>query len=508
MSAPLIVHNPYSGQELIKVNFATPEQIHHAVARSREAFAKWRHSTSWERSQLLTQVCQELEQRRDEFAATIRDEAGKPILYANIEVDRAIGVLQWAAAETLRFSGELLRLDASSSGRPGFGIHQKFPRGVVLGITPFNFPLNLVLHKVAPAIAAGCSILIKPSPATPMTAVKLAALFEKHVPGLVQVVLADDAATANLTRAKEIATISFTGSARVGFEIRRQAPEKPTTLELGGNAWVIVMEDAPPETYAAVAKRIAGAAYGYAGQSCISVQNVAVAGSAWDKFKDHLSKATENTPFGDPADASVITGPLINSKAVTRIQGELAKSPAGTEQVRSTKKVGSGETATALVSPTLVLFNDKESMSTPLVQEEIFGPVMTARRFDDLDSIIARINSSRYGLQAGVYTQNLAAIERLYRDLEVGGLIVNDVPTTRYDHQPYGGVKESGQGREGVRSRSPWQPCSRFAIRSALADSSPIRGIIPSPGWIGTSPRSKSRAIPGSFPSRNRPPKE
>src|SRR6185437_7303884 len=204
---------------------------------------------------------------------TLSREAGKPMTYTQIEIDRALGTLRWAAAETQRFAGELLRTDATRSGRAGFGIHQRFPRGVILGITPFNFPLNLVLHKVAPAIASGCTLVIKPSPATPMTALLVAELFEKAQPGLAQVILADDALTEELTRSREIAMVSFTGSARVGHLVQKQAYDKPVVLELGGNAWCVVLEDVPRSVLPAISKKIAGAAFGYAGQSCISVQN-------------------------------------------------------------------------------------------------------------------------------------------------------------------------------------------------------------------------------------------
>lgn len=450
----LIVRNPYDGKELAHLSFESKEEVAAKLTRARKTFETWRHSSSFERSQLLTQVAVLLEARRQEFAELIRDEAGKPITFALAEVDRALGTLRWAAAESVRFSGELLRLDASATGRPGFGIHQRFARGVILGITPFNFPLNLVVHKVAPAIASGCTILIKPSPFTPLTALKLVELFLQaggpKLAGLVQVVLADDLVTAELTRAPETAMISFTGSARVGWLIRGQAPQKPTTLELGGNAWVIVMEDTPESHLPAIAKRIAGGAFGYAGQSCISVQNAAIASDLWPRFKSYLAKAVESTPCGDTADTSVICGPVINTSAATRIQKELSQLPPQAQLVRSSRSVGNQATCTTLLPPALVLL-EVQDQPAGLVQDEIFGPVMTARKFTDLSQIISSINASRYGLQAGVFTQNLAHIERLYRDLEVGGVVVNDLPTTRYDHQPYGGVKDSGQGREGIR---------------------------------------------------------
>lgn len=464
----LRIQSPYSGEILAELAFATPEEISTSVQAARAAFEKWRHSTAWERSQLLGEVVVRLEAQKEEFASLICAEAGKPIQLARAEVDRALGVLRWTIAETQRFAGELLRLDVGPTGRAGFGIHTRFPRGVVLGITPFNFPLNLAMHKVAPAVASGCTIIVKPSPYTPLTALRMAKLFEDLVPGLVQVCVADDASTAELTRRSEISFVSFTGSTQVGWKIRQQAPEKPTALELGGNAWVILLEDAAPAAFEAISRRIAGAAFGYAGQSCISVQNVAVASGVWGEFQKHLKTATETTAYGDPRLASVVAGPVIHSKAADRIRGQLT-GVAGVEMVCSGRREGAVESP-ALVTPTLVLMG-ADGGPAGLVQEELFGPVMTARGFDDLGAVIAKINSSRYGLQAGVFTQNWAAIERLYRELEVGGLVVNDVPTTRYDHQPYGGVKESGQGREGVRYAMEEMTESKFLALSSVLPS-------------------------------------
>ncbi|OFZ17983.1 MAG: hypothetical protein A2X94_06310 [Bdellovibrionales bacterium GWB1_55_8] len=463
----LVVHNPYTGEELGKVPFVTREEAGRGLAQASAAFKRWRHSTAWQRAQLLEGVASDLEKERGEFAELLRKEAGKPIHFATAEVNRAISVLRWAAGEAQRFAGELLRLDAAAGGRPGFGIHTRFPRGVIFGITPFNFPLNLALHKIAPAVACGCSIVIKPSPATPLITLKLAGLFEAREPGLVSAVIADDELTAELTRAPEVAMISFTGSARVGWQVRRQAPEKPTALELGGNAWLVVMPDVPVETYSAIAKRISGAAFGYAGQSCISVQNVAVAAERWKEFRDHLVRATEETVFGNPADEKVVTGPLIHSGSARRVRSAL-EGAREWDSIISKTRSGSGE-VTNLVAPTLVLPSDADfALKSELVSEEIFGPVMVAAKFDEVGEVISRINSSRYGLQAGIYTRDWTVIERFYRDLEVGGVVINDVPTARYDHQPYGGVKESGQGREGVRYAMEEMTESRFLALSSV----------------------------------------
>jgi acyl-CoA reductase-like NAD-dependent aldehyde dehydrogenase len=472
-ASKLTVTNPYSGENLETLGFSTREDVAHAFEKSQKTFFRWRTSPSWRRSEVLLAVASDLESRKSEFAQLMVQEAGKPLSYANGEVDRALGVLRWAAAEVQRFSGELLRLDTLKSGRDGFGIHTRFPLGVIFGITPFNFPLNLVMHKVVPAVASGCSIIIKPSPSTPLTAIKVAELFEKYEKGLVQCILADDALTESITRSKEIAMVSFTGSARVGKLVQQQACDKPVTLELGGNAWVIVMEDVPSSSYPAIAKRISGAAFGYAGQSCISVQNVAVAGALWKDFKNSLAQSTSSTCFGDPMSAQVISGPVISQTATQRIQTALKNGATKIEKVTSTLLEGSLQNGSGnLIAPTLLFTPDSglppEAIS--LRDEEVFAPVMLAGKFDKLDDLIAMINQSKYGLQAGVFTQNLGVIEKLYRELQVGGVVVNDVPTTRYDHQPYGGVKDSGHGREGIRYAMEEMTYSKFlALSSEIA---------------------------------------
>lgn len=464
-----MVRAPYTGETLGEIPFETDSALQTKLEKSFVAFQRWKKSTSLQRSLLLKNAHQKLLDQREEFAQLICQEAGKPITLARGEVDRALGVLDWAQGETLRYAGELLRLDATPNGRRGFGIHTRFPRGPVLGITPFNFPLNLVMHKVAPALASGCSILIKPSPFTPLTATKCAQLFSDD---LVQCVVANDEQSARLTQAKEVATISFTGSDKVGWMIRKQAPAKPTSLELGGNAWVIVCDDVPLSMYEKIAKKIAGAAFGYAGQSCISVQNVAIADGIWDNLRDDLIRATENTPYGDPSVDVTVCGPVIHKQAAERIQSELQKiSKRPTFSSKSCVKGSTppGPHAHPLITPTLVEMPPMvvEPNLESLVQNEIFAPVMTMRSFADMDHVLKQIQSSPYGLQLGIFTQHFGTMERVFREAEVGGVVINDVPTTRYDHQPYGGVKASGFGREGIRYAMDEMTESKFLALSS-----------------------------------------
>lgn len=445
------------------------DEITSLVESGREASVHWENSSSFERSRLLSSAAQELKARKQQFINLLCSEAKKPVRFAAIEVDRAIDVLDWAAQESLRFAGNLLRLDTTATGRNGWGIVNRFPRGLILGITPFNFPLNLLIHKAAPAIASGNSILIKPSPFTPQVALAVQKLFEDvgAPKGLLQVVLASDEQTAHLTDSKLVDMISFTGSARIGWLIRKQAPQKPVTLELGGNAWCILGTDVQRKDFPRIAKRIAGAAFGYAGQSCISVQNIAIPHSYREEFLELLREETSNTSYGDPSSADVICGPVINTTAKIRIEAEIeAAKKAGAVITVSSRRIDAKEALPNIVAPHLI---ESAASSLGIVKEEIFGPVACTHIYENWDNILDSINQGRYGLQAGLFTQDLSLIEEAYRKLKIGGLIINDVPTTRYDHQPYGGIKDSGFGREGIASAMEEMTEPRFlALSSTL----------------------------------------
>jgi len=439
--------NPYTGESLALLSGSNDDEIRLILAQAVQSFARWRRSTADRRAEVLLGIATQIEKQRAEFAKLLIEEAGKPIRLAQIEVDRALQVFRWAAGEAQRFSGELLLLDAFPGRPSGLGITQRFPRGVVLGITPFNFPLNLVAHKVAPAIACGSSILIKPSPYTPQVALKLAQIVESLEPHLMQVVMASDSQTEALTKSPEIATISFTGSSQVGWKIRRQAPEKPTTLELGGSAWVIVTRGEHSFPIEEIATRILRGAYGYAGQSCISVQNIAVHQDHAQALLQELRTQTESFTYGDPTHPDTFCGPVIHAQAATRIRQALASAKVLATANRSSQR--GALTPETLIAPSLIQIED---WAGPLVRDELFGPVVNFGVYDDLGKLVAQINSGPYGLQTGIFTTHWPTISNLYTDLDVGGVIINDIPTTRYDHQPYGGVKQSGLGREGIRA--------------------------------------------------------
>ena len=465
------VKNPYTGAKLAEVPFANPQTIAQALTRATAAFQHWQFSSSYERADLLTKVAADLSAKKAEFADLICSEVGKPITLAVIEVERAITVLQWAAAETQRFAGELLRLDTHKGARAGFGLSTRFPRGVVLGISPFNFPLNLLMHKVAPALACGASILVKPSPYAPLTAKKIGELFQNYHPDLVQVVISDDQATARLCAAPEIRHISFTGSAAVGWHIRQAVPTKATTLELGGNAWALVTEEIPQAEFPKIAQQIVSGAFGYAGQSCISVQNIAIAETIWTDFMRELRLATEQTRYGDPQLASVLCGPVISKAASTRLKSAMQSLAKDVEYVQAQNREGAAPRADFLIPPTLLVASRKQAQPqlVAMANEEVFGPVVIAWCCKSLAEMIQRVNAGRYGLQAGLYAKSWQSIETAYAQLNVGGLVVNDVPTTRYDHQPYGGVKDSGLGREGIRYAMEEMTEAKFLALSSIS---------------------------------------
>lgn len=440
----LVVNNPYTQQTIQELSWDTPAQIEDKVRKAARAFEKWKFSASFDRSEVLIRARNQLEARRKEFARCISEEAGKPIGFAEIEVDRALSTLRWAIEEIGRFTGELVNLDTTSRRQSGFGIHRRFPRGIILGITPFNFPLNLVLHKVAPAIASGNVILIKPSPFTPLTALKLQELFQ-DVPGLVQVTLANDREVAKLTRAQDIRMISFTGSAAVGRRIREQNPHVPVTLELGGNAWCIVSDKADEKWIPGIAKEIATGAFGYAGQSCISIQNIAVHEKYSVALERELIRLTQELPFGDPSQKETVSGPVIQLAAAERIRS-LTKN---LEPIAiSSHRIG-GPSET-LIEPKLYRI-EYADVNSPQVAEEVFAPVANLMTYSNFEKQLSIVNLSRYGLQSGVFTRDIGEAQLAFRTLDVGGVCINQVPTTRYDHQPYGGVKDSGSGREGLR---------------------------------------------------------
>ncbi|WP_374112177.1 aldehyde dehydrogenase family protein [Pseudonocardia sp. TRM90224] len=432
------VTNPLDGSVVGKVPYAEPAAVEAAVAAAAAAVAVGRELPAHARAAALDQISAQLAARAEEFAQLITAENGKPIVWARAEVGRAVSTFRWAAEEARRFSGELQRLDTDAAATGRVAMVRRFPRGAVLGISPFNFPLNLVAHKIAPAIAVGAPILLKPAPKTPLTALLLAELIaETELPaGLVTVLLVPDAEMDALVADERLPVVSFTGSERVGRRIAELVPHKHVTLELGGNAAVVVARDWADLEWAA--DRVATFGNYQAGQSCIGVQRVLVDEAIAHEFVELLVAKVQAL---DPA---AVVGPVIDDAAAARIEEWIAEATAGGAEV-----LAGGTREGRMVAPTVLRDAPPDSR---VVREEVFGPVLVVSTFPTIDEAFAAVNDSRFGLQAGVFTSDLRTAFAAHRDLEVGGVVIGDVPSYRADQMPYGGWKHSGVGREGLRS--------------------------------------------------------
>ncbi|NJP35017.1 aldehyde dehydrogenase family protein [Micromonospora thermarum] len=443
----LTVHHPYDGRAVGRTTLATPDQVEAAVAAAAGVAAEAAALPAHVRAAALDHVSRRLAERADEIAALITAENGKPVKWARAEVGRAVSTFRWAAEEARRFSGELQRLDTDPAATGRIALVRRVPKGPVLGIAPFNFPLNLVAHKVAPAIAVGAPIIVKPAPATPLSALLLGELLaETDLPaGMFSVLPLPNERAADLVADPRLPVVSFTGSGPVGAAIRRSAPEKHVTLELGGNAAAVVCEDWNSDddlTFAA--QRIALFSNYQAGQSCIAVQRVYVHEWIYDGFLPRLVAAVQELRTGDPADPATDVGPLVSEGAALRVESWVDEAVAA----GATIEVG-GRREGATYPPTVLSGVPKDARVSA---EEVFGPVLVVARVETDDAAFAAVNDSAYGLQAGVFTHRLDTAFRAGRVLEVGGVIVGDVPSYRADQMPYGGMKGSGVGREGVRS--------------------------------------------------------
>jgi acyl-CoA reductase-like NAD-dependent aldehyde dehydrogenase len=439
---PVEIRAPYDGSVIASVFQGRREHAEAAIGAAVKAFGTTRRLPAFERQRVLRRVSENITERKQEFARTMAQEAGKPIKAARTEVERAIFTFNVAAEESTRIYGEYLPLDWQEFTAGRWGIVRRFPLGPIAGITPFNFPLNLVAHKVAPAIAAGCPLVLKPAPQTPLTALLLAeAVQQAGWPdgGLNVLPLSNDDAGLLVTD-ERIKLISFTGSAAVGWQIKKNCGKKKVVLELGGNAGVIVHSDAD---LAYAADRCVAGGFAYAGQTCISVQRILVERSAFAKFTDLLLEGVKKLKTGDPLDDSTDLGPLIRESDAIRASDWIQEAVRG-----GARLLCGGQRRGPVLEPT-VLTGTRPEMKVNC--QEIFAPVVTVEAYDDFNQALKQINNSPYGLQAGLFTRDAKLIFNAYEELEVGGLIAGDVPAFRIDHMPYGGVKDSGLGREGLR---------------------------------------------------------
>jgi len=435
------VTNPYKNDVVGEVFQAGPRQIDQAIMSAADAFSQTRLLTSFERSTILGAIAKEIESSKETFSKLITGETGKPITFSRVEVERAIFTFTFSAEEAKRIEGNIVPLDLAPKSNDRIALVRRFPLGPVGAITPFNFPLNLVAHKVGPAIAAGCSIVLKPSSKAPLTALRLAEIIDRTVlpKGGFNVVPCPGDQAEQLVTDKRIKLITFTGSPAVGWALKAKAGKKRVLLELGGNAGVIVDKDAD---LAHALRRIVQGAYGNAGQSCISVQRVFVHESVYTRFSEQLLKMTKSIASGDPENERTVVGPMIDEAAASKVEGWIFEALA-----QGANLLCGGRRTGAFLEPTVVTDARPEMK---INAQEVFAPVVTIAPFKEFREAVQMVNQSEYGLQAGVFTNNLDHVLYAYRELEVGGVIINDSSSYRMDNMPYGGVKDSGHGREGV----------------------------------------------------------
>jgi len=438
----LSVRSPHTGEVVGEVAKAGPAEMERAVQAAVRGFQETRKLPSFRRSEILSRVAAALAARKEEMARTITSENAKTIKLSRGEVERSISTFTIAAEEANRIGGEVLPLDLNAPSEGRLGITRRFPLGPIFGIAPFNFPLNLVAHKVAPSMAAGNSLVLKPASSTPLSALLLAEiLVEAGMPaGMVNVTPCGADLADRLVGDDRFKLVTFTGSPAVGWELKRKAGRKRVTLELGGNAAVIVESDADLDL--AVERAVMGS-FAYAGQVCISVQRIYLQERIADAFTQKFLERAKKLVMGDPFDEKTDLGPMIDEKSLERTQAWVD------EAVKGGASLLCGGRREGRFFPPTVLANVKAEMKVHCA--EVFAPIVNLYRYSEFPAALAAVNDSPYGLQAGVFARDIGRIFQAFADLEVGGVIVNDVPTWRVDSMPYGGEKDSGQGREGVR---------------------------------------------------------
>ena len=438
----LKVTDKYSGEVAYEVPLATPDVLDEAIAAAEGAAEAMRKMTVYERQAVLQHCVKRFTERADELAEALCIEAGKPINDAKGEVGRLIDTFKIAAEETPRMLGETLPLDISPRAKGYRGMTQRVPIGPCAFISPFNFPLNLAAHKVAPAIAAGCPFVLKPASMTPIGALVIGEILaETDLPkGAFSILPCRRASSDMLTDADRLKLLSCPGSPEVGWALKGRAGKKPVVLELGGNAACVVDNDWDLDD--AISRVIIGAFY-QSGQSCIGVQRLYVHSDVYDEFKEKLVAKTKALKSGDPKDPETFIGPMISEGEAERLHGWIKDA-----LDRGATLLCGGEREGNMLQASLF---ENVPADCDLSAEEAFGPVAILEPFDDYDTVLKKVNDSRYGLQAGIFTRDLYKAQKAWDELEVGGVVIGDVPSWRVDHMPYGGVKDSGIGREGIR---------------------------------------------------------
>ncbi len=440
---PTDVINPYDGRAWTKTWLAKKEHIEEAIQKGLAVEEEMKHLPTHVKADALMHIAKRMTERKEEFAEAMSLETAKPLLYSRIEVERAIQTFIDGAEECKRIYGEWFPLDRTAAGNGHEATVRRFPVGLVAAISPFNFPLNLVVHKLAPAIAAGCPIVLKPATKTPISALLLAELIDetKLPKGAVSVLPADRDVGDMMVTDPRFKLLTFTGSPGVGWDMKARCGKKKIVLELGGNAALIVSQSADVNT--AVKKSVVGA-FSFSGQSCIHTQRMYVHESLFDQFTTQFVEQTKTLIYGDPLDEKTQVSAMIDSRNAERIDTWVKEAVAGGAKVL----VGGERKGDAGYVPT-VLTNTTQDMK--VCAQEAFAPIVVLEKFSDFKDAVVRINDSTFGLQAGVFTNDIREVNYAYNALDVGGVIINNVPTFRVDHMPYGGVKDSGLGREGVK---------------------------------------------------------
>jgi acyl-CoA reductase-like NAD-dependent aldehyde dehydrogenase len=438
------IKSPYNDEVVGVINVPDLNTALESVNFAEKAYTKTSRSPSYLRRRILGEIARGIEKRKEEFAKALVQEGGKPLKTARVEVDRAITTFSIASEETNKFGeGELIPIDTVPGNEGMFGITRRFPLGVILGISPFNFPLNLVAHKVAPAIACGNTMLLKPASQTPISALMLGEVVTESglPPGALNILPLPGASIEPVMDDPRIKKVSFTGSDEVGWELMKKYPKKKVTLELGGNAAVIVDEDPPDMDFAA--ERNAWGAFYQAGQSCISVQRMYIHEKIFDEFMDKFVAATKALKLGDPMLEDTDVGPVIDDRSADRIMSWIDEA-----LDKGAKLIIGGSREGRLIEPAILADVPPDANVSC---SEVFGPVVQVEKYSDFDQALELANNTRYGLQAGVFTKDMKKAFKAYEALQVGGVVVNDYPSFRVENMPYGGVKDSGVGREGLR---------------------------------------------------------
>lgn len=435
--------SPYNNEVIAEVNTASEEQIEGAIKAASQATTVMKNLTVYERSIILEKAVEILKEETEKVAKIIALESAKPIKYALTEVERTIETYKFAAEETKRLDGETVSINASKFGKGKFGYTIREPLGIIAAITPFNFPLNLVAHKLGPAIASGNTVILKPASQTPLSALYIADVFERAgLPkGALNVVIGSGAIVGDrLVEDQRISMVTFTGSPEVGKGIKTKAGLKKVSLELGSNAALIVDKDICIEKI--IDKCVAGA-FSNQGQVCISLQRMYVHKDIYDEFVYQFVERTKNLIIGNPLDVNTDISALISSKEISRVSDWIAEAQNSDAEV-----ILGGTTEGNVLHPTVILGS---SDNLKVICEEVFAPIVNIIKINSFEEGIEKTNQSKYGLQAGLFSNNQQNIVKAIRNLQVGGVIVNDIPTFRVDNMPYGGVKESGNAREGIK---------------------------------------------------------